>query len=90
MPARQRASEDERVRRNLRRQNAVPAKAIARMLDRWEPPTECHALDMRLHGLLRADGSVKRLKPAVDWELQAVKQLEEIRGDRVRASPRDA
>jgi len=40
--------------------------------------------------LLRADGSVKRLKPAVDWELQAVKQLEEIRGDRVRASPRDA
>jgi tRNA uridine 5-carbamoylmethylation protein Kti12 len=43
-------SEDERARRNLRRQNPVPAKAIARMLDRWEPPdlTECHALDVVL------------------------------------------
>ena len=33
-------------RRNSERANPVPAKAIARMLDRWEPPdlTECHDL----------------------------------------------
>ena len=44
------ASEEERVRRNLGRRNPVPGKAIARMLDRWEPPdlTECHALDVVL------------------------------------------
>ena len=44
------APERERVRRNLGRRNPVPDKAIARMLDRWEPPdlTECHALDVVL------------------------------------------
>lgn len=43
-------SEGQRIRRNHSRQNPVPAKAIARMLDRWEPPdlTECHALDVVL------------------------------------------
>ena len=36
-------------RRNSERASPVPAKAIARMLDRWEPPdlTECHDLVVR-------------------------------------------
>jgi predicted kinase len=38
--------EAEAARRNSARERPVPAKALARMLDRWEPPdlTECHEL----------------------------------------------
>lgn len=41
---------DEAARRNRARARPVPDAAIARMLDRWEPPdlTECHALDVLL------------------------------------------
>jgi len=44
------APEDEAGRRNRARVNPVPAGAIARMRDRWEPPdlTECHRLDVVL------------------------------------------
>jgi predicted kinase len=44
------ACEDEAARRNHSRENPVPAQAIARMLERWEPPdlTECHTLDVVL------------------------------------------
>jgi predicted kinase len=44
------APEAEAARRNRSRTNPVPEAAIARMLDRWEPPdlTECHALDVML------------------------------------------
>jgi predicted kinase len=42
------ASEVEAERRNRARPNPVPTSAIARMLDRWEPPdlTECHSLEV--------------------------------------------
>lgn len=41
---------DEAARRNRARASPVPDAAIARMLDRWQPPdlTECHALDVVL------------------------------------------
>ena len=44
------SAEAEVNRRNDSREQAVPAKAIARMLDRWEPPdlTECHDLEIVL------------------------------------------
>jgi len=44
------AEEQEIFKRNEARQRPVPAKALARMLDHWEPPdlTECHALDVVL------------------------------------------
>jgi len=44
------APEDEADRRNRARADPVPAGAIARMRDRWEPPdlTECHRLDVVL------------------------------------------
>ena len=40
----------EQSRRNSERSAAVPAKAIERMLKRWQPPdlTECHQLDVEL------------------------------------------
>jgi predicted kinase len=43
------ASETVASRRNSERASPVPAKAIARMLERWEPPdlTECHDLVVR-------------------------------------------
>lgn len=44
------AAEAELARRNASRRNPVPAAAIARMLQRWQPPslTECHALTVEL------------------------------------------
>ena len=44
------ASVEEAERRNRSRRDPVPAKAIARMTERWETPdlTECHALDVVL------------------------------------------
>jgi predicted kinase len=43
-------SEAEAARRNAARDRPVPARALERMLDHWEPPdlTECHALDVRI------------------------------------------
>ncbi len=43
-------SEEEKIRRNNTRERPVPAKIIARMLDRWVPPdlTECHDLKIVL------------------------------------------
>jgi len=43
-------SEKEAARRNAARERPVPARALERMLDHWEPPdlTECHALEVRL------------------------------------------
>ena len=40
----------EGARRNAQRRRPVPGMAIARMLERWEPPdlTECHAMDVLL------------------------------------------
>jgi predicted kinase len=44
------ASEAEMTQRNSARRDPVPSAAIARMLDRWQPPdlTECHALAVEL------------------------------------------
>jgi predicted kinase len=41
-------SENEARRRNAKRTSPVPETAIARMMDRWEPPdlTECHNLQV--------------------------------------------
>ncbi len=41
-------SEPELSRRNAARDSPVPAKAVTRMLDHWQPPdqTECHALEV--------------------------------------------
>jgi predicted kinase len=43
-------SEMEAARRKAARERPVPARALDRMLDHWEPPdlTECHALDVRI------------------------------------------
>ena len=43
-------AEAEAARRNRSRARPVPSQAIARMLDRWEPPdlTECHDLEIVL------------------------------------------
>lgn len=44
------ATEPEMSRRNSARRDPVPSAAIARMLERWQPPdlTECHALTVEL------------------------------------------
>ena len=44
------AAEPEMSRRNSARRDPVPSAAIARMLERWQPPdlTECHTLTVEL------------------------------------------